>query len=512
MKSKFRVRKPEFWVLRFARILGLEIRRLLLFALNSLLLTLSSPLSFADVYAPADSIALTVGCLDTTFLGIADPDSVWFKWWRDVNGQTIIDSAKVISSLRTGFIRYKIKASDGSNNLGTYIAEAIVYKDGKTGIKSWSWTVKAEFDSITNAIKDVNKDNFKATVVKVDGGYVGQCTTLVDPAKVTGGYVGQCTTVINEVNLVSTDTVKAEVLDKTGFSLTPEERGSIEDSIHDNANDYKADVSNLDIAVSTRLAKGDSSLYMRTDWANIKNVTTYQYFSQTRLHFVDSLGQEIAAQADTEAIARYNWNYEARTLTSGAGSGANSVVIRCKQSSDSSNIALAFIQVTDSVENSTIGLLTSDSQGRGFFALDNGTYCVRMYKPGWQFTVPETLKVSGDEDTTYYADAFDPGSPPQPSLCRVHGWVYDINNQPEVGAKIEASIRTIPLRYQNVIVSPYYKSTTTDEEGYWYLDLYPNSLLSPSDTKYVFFIYNPSGTILRIETTVPDQGSWELQW
>lgn len=188
------------------------------------------------------------------------------------------------------------------------------------------------------------------------------------------------------------------------------------------------------------------------------------------------------------------------------------MVIRCKQSSDSSNIALASIQVLDSLEESTIGLLTSDSQGRGFFALDFGTYCVRMYKPGWQFTVPETLKVSGDEDTTFYADAFDPGSPPQPSLCRVYGWIYDINNQEVVGAKIEASIRSIPLRYQNIIISPYYKTTTTDDEGYWYLDLYPNSTLNPSDTKYIFFIYSPSGTILRIETTVPDQVSWELQW
>ena len=489
------------------------------------------PTARANVYAPTDSIVLTVGCLDTTFLGIADPDSIWFKWFRDVGGQSIVDSAKVTSSLRTGFVRHKIKASDGSNNMGTYIAQATVYKDGKSGIKTWDWTVKAEFDSLTNAIDDANKDNFKATVVKIDGGYVGECTTLVNPAridggyigecttlvnpaKINGGYVGQCTTVVNEVNVISTDTMKADVLDKTNYSLTT---------------DY--------------MTKADSSLFMRTDWANVKNPTAYQNLSQTRFHFVDSLGEEltittvdsvrkvyivdsleqtITAEVDTSQIKTMNennlwgasciWNYQTRTLTSGAGSGANSVVIRCKQSSDSSNIALAQIQVLDSTENSTVGLLTSDSQGRGFFALDNGTYCVRIYKPGWQFTVPETLKVSGDEDTTFYAFAFDPGSPPQPSLCRVYGWIYDINNQEVVGAKIEAGIKTIPLRYQNIIISPYYKSTTTDEEGYWYLDLYPNSALNPSDTKYIFFVYSPSGTILRIETTVPDQGSWELQW
>jgi hypothetical protein len=473
---------------RARRLEGLKAGRFLLFTLNSLLptfflgfllLTLNSPLSLADVYAPSDSLVLTVGCLDTTFLAIADPDSVWFKWWRDVDGQIILDSAKVTSPLRTGFVRHKIKASDGSDNAGAYVAEAVVSKDGKTGIKTWSWSVKAEFDSITNAIADANKLNFAAKVVKTNGGYVGQCTTVV-----------------SEVNVISTDTVKAEVLDKTGYSLTE---------------DY--------------MTKADSALYMRTDWGNVKNQDAAVDFRRTHVAYVetvDSMNEEITAGADTCQIKTMNqnnlwganhiWSYETRTLTSGGGSGANSVIIRCRQSSDSSNIALAQIQVLDSLQNSTIGLLTSDSQGRGFFALDNGTYCVRMYKPGWQFTVPETLVVSDDEDTAYYADAFDPGSPPQAALCRVYGWIHDINNQPAEGAKIEASIRTIPLRYQNIVISPYYRSTTTDEKGYWYLDMHPNSALNPSDTKYIFFIYSPSGTILRIETTVPEQGSWELQW
>jgi hypothetical protein len=410
-------------------------------------------------------------------------------------------------------------------------------------------------------------------VVKVNGGYTGQCTTLVVPAKIDGGAVGQCTSMVNEVKVVSSDTINALVLDKGGFSLT-----------------------------SSYMTKADSSLYMRTDWANIKNPTAsvdlantniswcnevglatlnpgqftkiadttgakikldslvYQAKtvkvnggdvgkcttlvnpspvdsaslarsvwnnsiisqSQRRIQYTDSLGEEITASVDTSQIktmndnnhwgASYTWNYQTRTLTSGAGSGANSVVIRCKESSTLTPIAFAQIQILDSTQSSTIGLLTSDSQGRGFFALNNGYYCVRLYEPGWQFTVPETLKVDGNEDTTYYADAFDPGLPPQASLCRVYGWIYDINNHPVVEAKIQASIKITPLRYQDIIISPYYKTTTTDDEGYWYLDLYPNSALNPSDTKYIFFIYTPSGTILKIETTLPNQASWELQW
>jgi len=319
------------------------------------------------------------------------------------------------------------------------MAKAVAYKFGGsyTDIKTWSWRVVVAFDSLTNAIKDVNKANFKA------------------------------------------------------------------------------DVSNL-------LSRGDSSFYMRSDWNNIKNKDASVNFNHTRFLYVDSLGEEIFASVDTSQIKAMNvnnqwgapfiWNYFTRTLTSGAGSGANGVVIRCKNSSDSSTIAFTQIQVLDSTESSTIGLLTSDSQGRGFFALDNGIYCVRLYKPGWQFTVPETLRVNGNEDTIYYADAFDPGNPHLVNLCRVYGWIYDIKNQPVVGAKIEASIKRVPVRYQNVVISPYYKYTVTDEDGFWYLDLYPNSILNPSETKYIFKLFSPSGTILRLETGVPDQGSWELQW
>jgi hypothetical protein len=285
-----------------------------------------------------------------------------------------------------------------------------------------------------------------------------------------------------------------------------------------NKANFKAEVSGL-------LEKADSALYMRTDWSNVKNQSALVNLSQTRMAYVDSVdsikhpGFEPIDTSQVKTMNENNqwgssfvWNHPVRTLTTGAGTGANSVVIRCRDSSDSSVVALAQIQVLDSTESSTIGLLTSDSQGRGFFALDNGAYRVRLYKPGWQFAVPETLTVDGDEDTTFYAQAFDPGMPPQASLCRVYGWVYDINDQPVVGTKIEAGIKRVPLRYQNLLISPYHKSTLSDTQGFWYLDLYPNSVLSPDDTKYVFHIFSPSGTILRLEADVPDQTSWELHW
>jgi hypothetical protein len=395
--------------------------------------------AWADYYSPSDSVPLTIGTLSIHADSVQDCDSIRIKWWRLNGGETYVGTKKISSPVETGFYATNIKASDASDQPGNYVAKAVAYKfDGSyTDIKTWSWTVVATLDSLTNCIRDVNKANFKADV-------------------------------------------------------------------------------------SEFLGKGDSSLYMRTDWNNVKNHDAEVNLSHTHLAYVDTVDSINLVLPDTSQIKTMNdnnqwgaysvWNYSVRTLTSGAGSGANAIVIRCKNSADQSPVASTQIQVLDSTESSTIGLLTSDSQGRGFFALDNGSYCVRLYKPGWQFIVPETLKVNGNEDTSYYAIAFNPGTPPLPDLCRVYGWIYDIKNQPVVGVKVEASIKKVPLRYQNVIISPYYQSSVTDDDGYWYLDLYPNSTLNPSGTRYTFNLFSPSGTILKLEIEIPDQGSWELQW
>lgn len=437
-----------------------------LFALAILLSAISVWASFGefgDGTSPSDTVYMEFSTWDSSGHG-ADADSVC--WLRFYHG-TLIDSTLSTDAtykVQTGLYVLPKRAFDGTN-YGQY-------------------TVYFWFN-----YTDKDKRVYQSNSYLVRDGNVGKFPKNIEDVK---------------ANL---DTVKREQRDSTF--------GAISDI---NKANFKADVSNL-------LSIADSSLYMRTDWGNVKNQDAMVELKHTRIAFVDTTDivvKTLSASVDTSQIKAMNqnnqwgasfvWNYPDRTLTSGSGSGINGVVVRCKSLSDSSSIALAQIQVLDSTQSSTIALLTSDSQGRGFFALDNGVYCVRLFKPGWQFSTPETLKVDGDEDTTYYADRFDPGSPPQASLCRVYGWVHDIKDQPVVGAKVIASVQMVPLRYQNIIISPYYKSAETDDEGYWYMDLYPNSVLNPSDTEYIFHIFSPSGTILRQETEVPDQSSWQLQW
>ena len=200
-------------------------------------------------------------------------------------------------------------------------------------------------------------------------------------------------------------------------------------------------------------------------------------------------------------------------MTSGTGTGANQVTLTIKDAADSvTTLNGVQVQVLNQAQTSTEGLLTSNSLGQAIFSLNDATYKVRLFKPGYVFAVPESVIVAGATSKTFYGSAFNPGTPPSPALCRVFGYVKDINNLPVVGAKIEALIKTVPLRYQLVLVSPYYKTTTTDANGYWFLDLYPNTILNPNNTKYLFTVTVTSGAILKLETIVPNQSSWELSF
>jgi hypothetical protein len=289
------------------------------------------------------------------------------------------------------------------------------------------------------------------------------------------------------------------------------------------------------------------------NWADITNPSTVQSLIGTRIKYVDSLGEEIAgggncdtckvlnwagwyntdasmnfinsrfekvdtagyllAGAGAGATAQEVWEYGTRILTSGVGTGANQVILTIKQSSDSTPIASAQVQVLNQGQTATIGLLTTNPSGQATFALDNAIYKVRMFKPGWQFTIPESVVVSGNTADTFFASVFNPGSPPSANLCRVYNWVYRaVGGQADSGAIIQMRIKTVPLKYGNSIINGYARRDTADVNGYFSLDVYPNSILTPSTTKYEVIIFKTDGTIYKdTAVTVPATNCWQLQ-
>lgn len=234
--------------------------------------------------------------------------------------------------------------------------------------------------------------------------------------------------------------------------------------------------------------------------------------SVRKVYLVDSLDQTVTASADTEAIARYNWNYVTRTLTSGAGTGSNQVIIRTKSSTDSAVIPGASVALWNADQSALMGLLETDTDsGKAVFAQNDGTYNLRIWAYKFQWTVPITIGVSGNKDTTVYATEFTPSPPPSSDLCTVYGYIDSVGL---VGqrARISCTILEHELRIGTKILAyySYTKTVFTTPSGYWEMFLPPNAIITPSGTQYVFQIKTPYQPVLKKWVTVPELANWEF--
>lgn len=197
-----------------------------------------------------------------------------------------------------------------------------------------------------------------------------------------------------------------------------------------------------------------------------------------------------------------------RTL--GSGVGAYACTLNTFESSSTTAIAGTSLRVLNSDETAAAAIGKTDSNGRVILALDAATYHVLPYQNGYNFgALPKvvTVTTAGAHDTIW-ASRFDPGSPPAVSLCRVYGYVQSLGASGLDEVVITARIAKSPLLHEGVVISPYELSTSTDSSGYWCLDLMPNSILQPNDTKYDFTFYYSSGTIMRKQVVVPDSASY----
>lgn len=80
--------------------------------------------------------------------------------------------------------------------------------------------------------------------------------------------------------------------------------------------------------------------------------------------------------------------------------GANSVTITVEES-DTTPIASTEVQILNTAQDTVLDRKLTDVNGDAVFALDDGSYKVRLSKPQVTFTVPEDLTVSGTTVDTY---------------------------------------------------------------------------------------------------------------
>jgi len=236
--------------------------------------------------------------------------------------------------------------------------------------------------------------------------------------------------------------------------------------------------------------------------------------------------QGSAAGLDSTTVARAVWNtpaanhsgdgtfgrYLDTTVSSVTmGSGAYATTLVAYDTSKAQTVSGVRLAVRNLAQTSLLALITTGSAGAATVNLDADDYLVSATAPGYHFGAFDTISVSGALTDSVLGYQFDPGSPESPSLCRVYGYLFTTEGEAEVGARITAYLPGGVSRYSGLIISPFPTTTTTNDNGFFYLDLIPSSSLTGTPL-YEFTISRTDGTILRKRLSVPDSSNWQITW
>ena len=230
---------------------------------------------------------------------------------------------------------------------------------------------------------------------------------------------------------------------------------------------------------------------------------------------------------DSSSIARWVWNtpqanhttagtfggyLDAEVSTAGSGSGLYAFGFQTYDSALQQVIPHVRLAIRNLDQTALVATGITGNDGCVDFNLDSDSFLVVAAATGYGFAGYDTVVVAGNGVDTIYGYSFDPGTPASPDLCRVYGFVSNVQGQPENYAAVSASLPRGVARSGNLLVSPFSVSTQTDSAGYFYLDVIPSDSLIGEDTRYEISISRQDGTILRRRFTVPATTSWQLVW
>jgi len=237
--------------------------------------------------------------------------------------------------------------------------------------------------------------------------------------------------------------------------------------------------------------------------------------------------QGAGAAVDSLKIARWVWNSPQNNHTAGGtfgryldaeisgiggGSGLYSYCLTVIDSTIDQVVPGVQVAVRNLEQSALIASGVTDERGRVLFNLDADTMLVAAFAAGYIFPVIDSLVIEGSFTDTIFGRGFDPGSPGDPELCRVYGFLSDISGRAESGAVVAARLPDGVSKTAGRIISPFKVENETDDSGYFYLDLIPTCRLEPDTVSYEITINRPDGTILRERIMVPDQTDWLLVW
>ena len=197
-----------------------------------------------------------------------------------------------------------------------------------------------------------------------------------------------------------------------------------------------------------------------------------------------------------------------------SGPGPTPVRILVLNAADTSSIENVHLTVKLAGNQTKKHETMTGHDGWSVMTLNLTAYDIYATANNYIFSTPAlNFTVAGDSvRDTIWAQPFDPGAPDEPDLCRVYGWVYDLTGRPVEQATVTARLSVAPVRYQNVVISPYERTALSDSTGYWFLDVFPSSVLNPNSSRYEFTVHYTDGAIVRRKVSVPDSTVWLLGW
>jgi len=232
----------------------------------------------------------------------------------------------------------------------------------------------------------------------------------------------------------------------------------------------------------------------------------------TRQAIADGVWDEPQAGHTTSGTFGYYLDAPVSSIEGQGGQGSYPVTVQTHDSVTGLAVPGVKVSIHNVLMTALMALGLTDNDGRVVFNLDSDNYVMSAIAPGYIFAAYDTLAVSGATTDTIDGYKFDPGSPSEPGLCRVYGFIYGIDGLPMKDIQVTAELPEGAARYNSLIVSPFKRVAVSDSTGYFYLDLIPSATMQPDGTKYLISAAYPSGTILKRHVRIPDSPTWLFSW
>jgi hypothetical protein len=189
--------------------------------------------------------------------------------------------------------------------------------------------------------------------------------------------------------------------------------------------------------------------------------------------------------------------------------GPRTVTIVVTDSFTTSPIADTQVYIKDSSNTFILYNGNTDSFGKYTVGLPDGSYSVILKKSFIVFSTPISLIVSADTTVPYLGASFSPASPSPPSTCILYGWISGVDGRPIRNASIAATDPINATYSGSFKVGKTTKSTVTNNDGYWSIELIKNSNLVPQGVPYTITQTYPGYSYSK-NVIIPDTSSVEF--